>query len=126
MNWMTLPGIRSPAARRARPNAAVLLPLPLPVKTSRSPRRRALASRRSARCPSVSDTSGLPVADAGLLECRHLVECPNGSSNDRQREQGSSSLAEAQVEIQDRMQPEPGQSGCVAQLLGAVACDQIV
>src|SRR5258708_7688009 len=39
MNWMTRTGMPLPAARRARPMAAVVLPLPLPVNTRVMPRR---------------------------------------------------------------------------------------
>src|SRR5579859_2075809 len=79
MNWTTLTGSSLPAARSARPNAAVLFPFPFPVKTRSSPRRRALASRRL----TLSSSSNNHLRGCGirrLVESDPLVEIGQGQS----------------------------------------------
>src|SRR5215468_3034594 len=54
-------------------------------------------------------SSGLTtrIGDAGLVEARHVVEERDRTAHDRQRERGAAALAQAEAQVEERLEAEP-------------------
>src|SRR4051794_17648109 len=55
---------------------------------------------------SARNTSGVAVADAGLVERRHVGQRRDGHLQDRKRDEGAGPFAQSQLEVDDRHEPE--------------------
>src|SRR5947207_3324862 len=83
-------------------------------------RRAGSPSAWSSATPASSATAALRPIDAGLGEGRHLAVQPAGLLDQRQREGGAAGLAEAQAQVEQRLEPELGEHERVGRLGRAV------
>ena len=83
---------------------------------------RSIAERDSFRDQVVTGRR-LLLGDAGRVERGDLVQHPHRALDQRQRQQGTGSLAEPQLQVDERAQPEMIEGGGVAGFGGAVPGD---
>src|SRR5438093_5978555 len=123
-----------PASAAATPPTAAPIPAPTsgnsaPPRATSSPpsstnRPTGIRVRKASAAASARSSLVTGIGDSGLAEGRHLVQDREARLHQGQDERSPAPLAQAEVEVDERQQPERVQHECVAGLGRAVRGDQ--